>query len=231
MEWIEQVRGYTRLLLGAHGTAPSRVVVTNGRWLLVIKDPNAVFTSKGRIPEESIRFYDGDEVQSHYNEIASLLGFESLCSKWRPLVKPEELSDFLTGRRILACFRGVATSHLKDVDPFAARPMLKVWPATLILRDDGAIVSVISSDLAVLLRPEPGNLAPDLAGHLQTISAARSILEARIAENQLAFLRHVRLRSFRVSSQRVHRFPKISHMARKHMPHGRIVAEPYTLWL
>ncbi len=98
-----------------------------------------------------------------------------------PAVRPGQIADYCPPNALLAVFRALHVRYEAIGSRlFARHPKILVYPALILLRDDGAIIPVVEDlhrDLSYQTGPD--SAPSDLAPHLAEISAASNDLVHR----------------------------------------------------
>lgn len=150
-EWLATLRDYARSVHAQSGHTPRRVIVTNGRWLIIFADPADSFLDSGTRSPKNIFVYQESvdrarvgEMEERAEELFDLLEHQRVLNKTPPLVAgqiafhahPELINRVLHGL------------HLKYIEQeglyLVVSPVIQVSPVLFLRSQFGAWMRVES---------------------------------------------------------------------------------------
>lgn len=173
--WMAGLRDYARSVRARSGSVPSRVVQTNGDWIVLFLDPEDAFVSElVPDPNKILVFADRAELDRRSNELFTNLDYFSLAPAVPPLhvaevrahVEPAGVTHLVHGIRLLYVEQPTIYSE--------PSPIVTVAPLVLLRSRTGASVRVEAGDSEFRL---PDRL-DDIPGHIQSVSGAALRLAA-----------------------------------------------------
>ena len=158
--YIQQIAGYVRGLKEQHGHALPRAVLTSGQWMIIFTDPVRTFIDGPARTDQFIIL----KKEAYLDEAALLFDQLSRANLGpntpRRAVRPGQIADYCPPNALLAVFRALHVRYEAIGSRlFARHPKILVYPALILLRDDGAIIPVVE-DLHRTSAIKPGQTAP-----------------------------------------------------------------------
>jgi len=131
-DWLTKARGYVARLVHQHGGAcPSRLVITNGDWFVLILNPRRCLLEQEADTDDVVVYRQWAEVEDGHRRMFDELHYDQLLA---PLV-PEELIASQVSRVFaeappVKMLRGLRVAYRHDSDTLRLEPApeLKVWP-------------------------------------------------------------------------------------------------------
>ena len=155
-DWIAAVGNYVRSA-AERGGVPRRVVMTDGDWIIIFKNPQATFVA-GRMDADAISageiaFFSFKSIEADFAQIFELLEYQHVLGELPPLTLAElrfhvrpEVAD-----RIM---HAVKVIFMADPDFYEPAPRIKVKPVLLLATTLGGWIVVEEPGAGVVL---PGN--------------------------------------------------------------------------
>ena len=185
-DYLEQVGKYVRGLRDQYGHTLPRAVITSGQWLVVFKRPVATFLDEPPSNVDIQVFHKRDyHIQAW--ELYRLLSFTTLAVETPYYVRVTQAPGYITADALVACFHALHVSYEATGSPvFAKRPRILIYPALVLLRHDGALVTVLDQadfwDLSYA-RGVDDDLEQALEPHLNEVAdAARRLLDRTVEQ-------------------------------------------------
>lgn len=182
-EWLGTLRDYVEAAFKRSGIAPRRVVITNGRWWIVFRDPADSFLADGKRNAINIQVFrgagdgsDSDEVEERFDELFGLLEHQRVLGTSPPL----SVGDFtfhLKAEDVDTVMHGLHLMYIEHRSLYAVGPMLYVSPVLFLRSRLGSWLRINSQQEV----PLPDN-SEDLAAHLATVNAIATDLLATFRE-------------------------------------------------
>lgn len=171
-QWLENVRDYVRSI-AARAEAPGRVVITNGDWLILFRDPWDAFLDEGtRDVNRILVFNDRNDIERRFTDIFRFLEHQHVLESLPPLT-PGELPFYASGQDISRVMYGLYLRYIEQEGVYQRTPVIKVAPVVLLRTRYGAWLRVESP-------PKDYELPRDrkrLSKHLEEVeSAAKNLL-------------------------------------------------------
>ena len=182
-DYVEQVGKYVEGLLN-HGHPLPRAVITSGQWLVVFTKPVATFID-GPASAADIRIFRKKDYRSQAIEIYSLLSKASLCVETPYDIRATQVRNYITPKAVVVCFHALHVSYEASGSPvFTRRPRILVYPALVLQRNDGALLTVLerSDPLEISYQRDIDDLEKALEPHLGEVAAAAEALLKRTGE-------------------------------------------------
>jgi hypothetical protein len=175
---IKQVGNYVKGLWDVHQHPVPRAVITSGQWLVVFTKPVATFID-GPASVEDIKIFQKQEYCTRALDLYGLLSKASLCVETPSHIRASQILDYTTPAAITNCFHALHVSHEATGSPaFIRRPRILVYPALVLQRNDGALLTILEHIDPFDLFYQPSIDNPELAlePHLDKVAAAAEAL-------------------------------------------------------
>ena len=164
--WLATLRDYVRSVQQQSGHVPRRVVITNGDWLVLFRDPVNAFIDDGTCDPTHILVYkDRDSIERRYTEVFRELEHQSLLSETPALTLGELLFHVAPEMIELAMF-GLRLLYIEEPGFFEPAPVIKLMPIIFLRTRYGAWLCVESRREERL-----PHAAEELPTHLDSIRA------------------------------------------------------------
>lgn len=150
-EWLKDLRDYVLDVQDKSRTTPKRVVLTDGRWLILFTDPADSFLPAGsRDPNRIFAFIcddDGnrrrDDFADKYKEIFELLEYQRVLGE-TPALTVGELTFHLSAEEVAGAMHGLRLIYIEKPGLFVASPIIEVTPVIFLRSTGGAWLRVES---------------------------------------------------------------------------------------
>lgn len=154
-EWLESLRNYAASINEQLGAWPVRLVLTNGKWFIVFKDPESTFSTRdtARV-EDIVVFTSAEDVLQRSGEMFSLLEHHSVLEQ-QPELLPGELRSVLDVKGIERyAFALKLMYSVSPTEGTSKLPVITVLPMLLLKSSKSAWVRVTSGSDARQLPTE-----------------------------------------------------------------------------
>lgn len=143
-EYLEQVAGYVRSLKQEHGHEVERVVLTSGQWMLVFDAPTKTFLDECSVDERQFVIFHKADYVARSTDILDLLSRASIAGDIPNMLRPAQLSSYAKAESIATAYHGLHVRYEESGSSrFERRPRVLVYPAVIIQRRDGALLTVM----------------------------------------------------------------------------------------
>ena len=177
-QWIEKLRDYISIVHARSGHRVKRVAITSGRWLVIFCDPVLAFLEPGHAADSGIHcFREGDLVQQS-DAIYGWLARSALAREPPERLRPAQLRAYVAGDHIAEIFRALWVVHGKVGAHFDERPQITVYPALLIQRYDGLLITVMDDRAGGFILPYANHR---LAEHISDVTVYADTLPQTVA--------------------------------------------------
>lgn len=179
-DYIEQVGSYVKGLWERHNHPLPRAVITSGKWIVVFKQPMRTFVT-GPASGDDIKIFQKPDYCGQAGELYDLLSKLLLCRETPYSIRPTEVQNYITPKTLMACFHALHLNHEISGSPiFARRPRIQVYPAIVLRRDDGALLTVLEENpLEIPYKPDVKDLLKYLELHfIEVKDAAEKLLKS-----------------------------------------------------
>ena len=127
-EWLTGLRDYVRSVHEKTQSVPRRVVITNGKWLLLFLQPSDSFLDTGTCDSDAvIVFADRSDIEERYWELFNHLEHGLVLEKAR-LLTLGELSFHLERSTLDRVMHGLRLRYIDQPGIYERRPVIKVAP-------------------------------------------------------------------------------------------------------
>jgi len=139
-QWIDDISGYLKGLHHQRKNVPSRVLITNGDWIIVFENVEDAFISESYPSRTKIHiFEDHHAVIEKAGQILELTAYSEL-SKYIPPQHPSALHKFLNGMEEITCSHALLIYYNPIAKGHHARPKISVALVILVMSSRGAWV-------------------------------------------------------------------------------------------
>jgi len=149
-EWLDTLKDYVRSVHTGSGHVPRRVVITNGRWLVLFVDPEDSFIAGGSCsPDNVLVFKDADddtkppEIEERFEEVFRLLEHEHLLDRVPPLLA-SQLPFHLSSDLVDQLMHGLHVKYIEQKGIYDVSPVIQVSPIMFVRSRVGAWLHVKS---------------------------------------------------------------------------------------
>lgn len=182
-DYLRQVHGYVQTLKQQYGHDLLRVVIISGEWMVVFVNPRETFLGAS-VPAD-ITIFPRSSFKENAEEIFKLLHRSTLTEDAPIPLRPSQLRRFVDLNSVAGVFHGLHV-HYEGTGSklFTRRPRILIYPALFVVRNDGAVYTVIYNENPVDLFYQQNDQGGDtLSPHLDAIQARNaSLLSACEAE-------------------------------------------------
>jgi len=149
-EWLDTLKDYVRSIHTESGYVPRRVLITNGRWLVLFIDPADSFTAGGSCsPENILVFKDNDddsqppEIEERFEEVFRLLEHQHVLDRVPPLFS-SQLPFRLRSDLVDQLMHGLHVKYIEQRGIYEISPVIQVSPIMFVRSRFGAWLQVKS---------------------------------------------------------------------------------------
>ena len=174
-EWIEKLRDYVSSVHKYSGHRVKRVAITSGRWLVIFCNPVLAFLEPGRAADSGILCFREDDFVQQSDKIYDWLARSVLVCEPPERLRPAQLRAYVAGDHIAGTFRALWVVHGKVGAHFDERPQITVYPALLLQRYDGLLITVMDDRAGGFMNNGP-QLTRLLAGPGQSFLSGFGIM-------------------------------------------------------
>lgn len=184
-DYVSQVGGYVCGLLDQHEHELPRAVVTSGQWLVVFKRPVATF--RREVPSANdIEVFRKVDFVRRSSEIYALLSAATLRMELPFRIRATQVLNYVASEAVVDCFHALHLSYeASGSQLFSPRPRILAYPALVLRRDDGALLTVIEGteplELSYSRTVEDLNIA--LEPHVNQVANAAQALLRRVNQH------------------------------------------------
>ncbi|MGV7219339.1 hypothetical protein [Bradyrhizobium sp. UFLA05-112] len=168
-QWLHKLHQYVTTLHRQSGHVVQCLAITAGRWWVIFTDPNETFVARGNVTPANIRVIDERDAVAHSDEIFDHLARQTLINDPPDLIQPGQLSTYTAPADVVRLFHALWIARKRDGAHFDAFPQINLYPAVIVERRDGQLISIIDSRRSRIAVPH--NYA-DLARHFQEVEAS-----------------------------------------------------------
>ena len=180
--FLKQVSEYTHAVDEYFNCPPEKIILTNGRWFIVLLDPKSILTKGKDIPDGSIRYFNEPYNIDECNDLFSLINEHANCDKWDEYISASNLNNYLNPTNISKTYRGLFSINTPEIEPFGVKPVLRICPTLLLETQSGLVHRVVSEDYVDLIAAAQDD-EPDINLHLDEITAKQDEFFAEIKTN------------------------------------------------
>lgn len=183
-EWLKDLCDYVLDVQDKSQEIPKRVILTNGRWLILFTDPADSFLPSGSRDAKRIFAFtyedDGnrkrDDFADRYNEIFEFLEHQRVLGETPPLTVGE-LAFHLSSEEVAGAMHGLRLMYIEKPGLYAASPIIDVTPVIILRSTHGAWLRVESGKE----EPVPHHYE-QLSDHLHNVQEEANQLLGKINE-------------------------------------------------
>jgi hypothetical protein len=174
-DWLSDVRTYCLNTHNNTGRMPQRVVITNGAWLIIFKDPEDAFCGDARPAESEIfLFRSVKRIEDSRRLVFELLDYNRIAAFNRP-ISPAEISVHFAVEEFEVGINALQVSYSDVAAGYCAIPTVNVIPEIFLRHRRGGWIRVTSG------RPDPLPHRPrDLDQHLADVAAVHATLMGQV---------------------------------------------------
>ena len=183
-DWLRDLKDYFASV-HAHGVAPLKVVITDGCWCVVFKNPKRSFLDSANSVVDDLLIIEDDKgaggrpwiyFEGNFRDLYDELEYYQLASESRLLI-PEEIGFHLPHGAYTVATHGLRLKYSESPDFYTSKPRIQVLPIVF-LRQPGSAWSAIDSHAEDLYVPIKEENIPE---HLEEVGAKAEELKAEIS--------------------------------------------------
>ena len=127
-KWITDLRDYVRSVYTQVNKCPKRVVLTNGKWLILFLDPSDAFFDGGtKDPNLILVFEDWSDIKMRYAELFRYLEHSAVLGEIGALL-PSELPFYIGAEMVDRLIHGLHLRYIEQPGIYQPSPVIKVAP-------------------------------------------------------------------------------------------------------
>jgi hypothetical protein len=177
-DWLDTLKDYVRSVhAGASGHVPRRVVITNGRWLVLFVDPADSFIAGGDVSPENVLIFEDNndgtkppEIEERFEEIFRLLEHQHVLERVPPLLA-SQIPFRLDPDSVEHLMHGLHVKYIEQQGIYEISPVIQVSPIMFVRSRFGAWLHVKSQRTENIPHSEA-----ELPEHLRKVSGIASQL-------------------------------------------------------
>ncbi|MGR3761723.1 hypothetical protein ACUXV3_16575 [Roseobacteraceae bacterium NS-SX3] len=191
-DYLSQLAGYVKTSRESYGHEVGRAVLSSGSWLIIFTDPTVTFC-KDQVDSRNFQIFFQDQYVEEADRIYSLLARSRLGNETPLQIRSSQLQNYASSVSISAAFFSVLVNYEKSgIAFFSPRPRIQVYPALLLQRDDGALLTVVDHEEPIeMTLVEDGEGEMSLLAHIASVAELSSELLSRcsneLGEDLVAF--------------------------------------------
>lgn len=175
-KWLRDLRDYVRSIHAPRQKIPTRVAITNGKWLILFLDPSDAFLEIGRLnPNRILVFENEDDIEGRFSELFRELEYHQILGKTPPL-RLGELNFHISQEVVDYVMHGLRLHYIEQRGIYQMSPILKVAPELFIHSRYGGWLRVENPPKEYEI-PHEGNLLPQ---HLNQVEQSGKNLLAEV---------------------------------------------------
>lgn len=182
-DYLDQLAGYVKTSKNNYEHRVRCAVLSSGSWLLIFTDPTATFC-EDEVDESKFQIFFENQYVADAHLIYKLLARRHLGSDIPAHIRSSQLRNYIEAANVSATFRSVLVNYEKSGSvKFTQMPRIQIYPALLILRDDGVLLTVIDKEEPFemnLIEDDIGNIS--LSSHISQVTEASDELLSRCSE-------------------------------------------------
>ena len=180
-EFLEQVADYVKTSSELYNHDVPCAVLTSGRWMVIFTSPVRTFVD-GDVNEEHIEIFRDEQIIEKAEKIYRLLNRRRLGGIAPHHIRPTQIRHYLSAQTTAAAFHAVLVAYTSTGAKFFTQiPQIMIYPALLLQRDDGTLLTVLDGNLSTRMYLDRDDATGDelLSTHLTTVAGqATALLEA-----------------------------------------------------
>jgi len=180
-QWLHKLHQYVTTLHKQSGHVVQCLAITSGRWWVIFTDPYDTFIASGIVSPTKIRVIQEHDVVARSDEIFDHLARQNLNQNLPSFIRPSQLSGYAAAADIARLFHALWIARRKDGAHFDAFPQINLYPAIVLERRDGQLISIVDDRRPRITIPHRYD---DLPRHIQEV-AARSVELLRTVNAEL----------------------------------------------
>jgi hypothetical protein len=169
-QWLEKLRDYVRDLKAESGIAVARAAITSGRWLVIIKDPQATLLDDRVAGALELLVYEGQSLIQSSDTIFEHLSRISLLGDTPEFATPSQAAGLVTVDDVARVFRGVWLVRRTAGSQHRPRPLIHLYPIMVLDLTTGE--KLVVNDEPEFALPAKGDAVPNSTAELEAASDA-----------------------------------------------------------
>lgn len=171
-QYVKQLAGYVKNLKNQYHHDTQRAVLTSGQWLVVFKTPVQTFVD-GEVSTDHFIIFNKEDFTNKSRNIFLLLHRSILACEVPFPLRPSQLPSYAMANKITATFHGLHVHYERSGSSlFGPKPRILVYPAFILQRNDGVLLTVIMHSEGILLDySKNDDDEPTLNTHLEEVAA------------------------------------------------------------
>ena len=131
-DYLEQLKKYVISVLDKRKVVPKRVILTNGNWLIIFKDPADSFLETGTYHLKNVLVYtDRNDIEANYKEVFDYLEHQKVLNETPPL-SFEELFFHLSPNDVFQILHGLKLKYVQYPGFYENSPRINVMPVLFV---------------------------------------------------------------------------------------------------
>ncbi|MDQ5987910.1 MAG: hypothetical protein CSYNP_03658 [Syntrophus sp. SKADARSKE-3] len=167
-EYLAKLHQYVTLIRNESGHTVTRVALLSGQWLVIFKDPEAIFLTCGKVNPLVIGVYQGGELVSESDAIYDQLARSVVSDALPSTIRPSLLPAYIRTKDVKQAYRALWVSRQAIGASWKPRPSLDFEVAMLLERRDGVLLTVTDESLQGASMPHDYR---ELTAHIATIES------------------------------------------------------------
>jgi hypothetical protein len=175
-EWLTTLKDYVNSVFQNAGTAPIRVLLTNGDWVVIFTRPVDTLLNGAQSPGDIVVFTNRVELETHYRVIFQLLEFQHVSGDV-PYLSVSRLPFHVPASAVVNVLHGLRLRYIEQNKIYSVSPVITLAPVLFIRTSRGTWITVEGPSQEYEI---PHRVA-ELPAHLDTIrdAATRLLDEVR----------------------------------------------------
>jgi len=176
--WLNTLRDYVRSVHQRTQKVPRRVLITNGKWLIVFLDPSDAFLENGTSnPNKILVFVNRDDIERRYTELFREVEHSRVLGEAPPLTSAE-LPFYVEGSAVDRVMHGLRLKYgKKEIVRQNIIPVISIAPVVFLRSQYGTWFRVETPPTVYFEIP---NKTDDFSGHLTQVQEAAEQLLAEV---------------------------------------------------
>ena len=174
--WLKSAKDYTKSVFARTGYIPQRVVLTNGKWLVIFENPKNAFLGDGKPDVALIHTFESiDSLLHRANDVFLLLEHQRVLGGTPPLTAGD-VAFCIRGADVKSGMHGLRVCTSRVRGPYSTLVHALVAPVLILRTTTGAWLRVEDSSAQF----EVPSKDTQLDDHLRDVSAAAGTLVSEV---------------------------------------------------
>jgi hypothetical protein len=177
---LDQIGGYVRTFKDNYGHDVPSAVLASGKWLLIFAEPVRTFW-EGNVSSSDFVLFELPEFVLQAHRIFEYMARVALADTAPLRIYSAQLPNYVSSANLKAAYHGLLIRYERSGAPLIGqRPLILLYPALLVERDDQTIFTVIDVDQGYQLQETRSEDGGDvLAPHIDNVeTGARALLQS-----------------------------------------------------